>query len=465
MAEPCDQNGTCSTFYEELDHMQLCIPGSGANKIPFSHDQALLDMVRKQYPHWGEVGNVTSVPIARIPKLFLQNIQLTKELQETLKSTQKGDFAEKRLYKMFVGETFSNQPGIIVYPNFNGNELFKSQAAKVEIDMILVHQSKGIFIFNVKNVRGKSRKSSEEIGDEIKNHSNLVRMLLNYKNPNSEHCIPIHAIICNFSDSSNLYFDLEKQSTEYNQKTEKNNQGRTLVFNKEQLTPQAFKKSWLEKLGQAGFKNVTSNKCLEILVARLIALSSLEGSLALIHEKIEKNIAQSVKNENHLVNQLKLCQNDNKFVNRVATLSITTSNKGKKKFILWTNEQIEIIGTVYAHLNDGSTSKGLRLLVAGCKGSGKTVLLTFIAQLAEEMKKSGIAKSEGNILVCDGSFSSPILHKRLQQIFSKSGVSIFSNSSKFLLKRLSLLKQIINKGLESQNYTFHSKTLLLELMW
>ena len=437
------------------------MPGSGANEIPFSYNHALLDMVRKQYPHWREVGNVTSVPIARIPKLFLQSIQLTKELQDTFRSTQKGDGAEKKLYKLFVGETFSNQPGIIVFPNFDGSELFKTQDAKVEIDMILVHQSKGIFIFNVKNVGGRK---SKKIRNDIKKHSNLVRMLLNYKNPNSEHFIPIHTIVCNFHDSSNLYSDLEKQSGN-DQKTTKNNQGRTLVFNKDQLTQQAFKKSWLEKLGQAGIKNVTSNERLEIFVARLIGLSSLEGSLALIHEKIEKNIAQSIGSQEHWDYQFKECPNDKDFVNQVATLSKTTSNKGREKFILWTKEQIEIIGKVYAHLNDGSTSKGLRLLVAGCKGSGKTVLLTFIAQLAEEMKKSGIKKSEGNILVCDGSFSSPILHKRLQQIFSKSGVSIFSNSSKFFSNDCLSLYKFINKGLESQNYIIHSKIRLLELMW
>ena len=311
-------------FNNELNQIQLRMPGSGGNEIPFSHNDVLLDMVKKQYPHWRELGNVTSVPIARIPKLFLRSNQMNKNLQKTFKGTQKGDVAEKKLYELFVGETFSNQPGIIVFPNFDGSELFKTQAAKVEIDMILVHQSKGIFIFNVKNVGGSSA-SSENIRSDIRKHRKLLRMLLNYNNANSERFIPIHAIVCNFSDKGRLYTDLDYEGRDIGEQT--------LVFNKSQLIPETFKESWMSKLDQAGIKDVPWSSCLDILVARLISLSSLEGSLALIHEQIAKSITQAVSKRKHLKNQLENFQIDEDSENYVVSLSKTTDHKRKVYFV------------------------------------------------------------------------------------------------------------------------------------
>ena len=97
MASSEIQNLPNDSFYAELDNYELQMPG-GVH-VPFGDNETLLHMVNKQYPLWKNKGSVTSVPSARIPKLFLHNLQMTKAVADKLKSTQKGDGAEKNLYR------------------------------------------------------------------------------------------------------------------------------------------------------------------------------------------------------------------------------------------------------------------------------------------------------------------------------------------------------------------------------
>ena len=45
---------------------------------------------------------MTSVPVARVPKLFIDSEQMHKKLQQKLKGTIKGEEAEHRLYRLFT---------------------------------------------------------------------------------------------------------------------------------------------------------------------------------------------------------------------------------------------------------------------------------------------------------------------------------------------------------------------------
>ena len=191
-------------FYRELKRLQLQMPGSGGKTVSFSADDVLLNMVRKQYPDWRNQRETTSVPPARIPKLFLHNLQVEKSLEKTFKSTQKGDDAEKQLYKIFMEGDFSGQPGFIVFPNFDGSHLFKTQIARVEIDMILVHQMKGVFIFNVKNVGGKTT-TSKKMEEDIVKHRKFIQMLMHFNNGVAESGTPVHTVVCNFHDATNRF--------------------------------------------------------------------------------------------------------------------------------------------------------------------------------------------------------------------------------------------------------------------
>ena len=418
----CEQKEEAA-FFDELDRFYIHMPGGGGETISFNLDQDLLKMVHKQYPNWKEVGNVTSVPAARIPKVFLHNLQMSKQLEKTLKSTQKGDGAEKMLYTLFLESSFGDEPGVVILPNVNGNEIFETQIAKVEIDMVLIHQNSGVFIFNVKNVGGKSA-SSEKVREDISKHTRFVRMLINYRNA-TQNEVPIHTVLCNFFDSSNKFKDLTEGTEELNDKV--------IVFNKNELNTNQFSVTWKRTVNYCGMKSAAKMKAVDLIVARLITLNLIEGSLALIHEQMETGFLQSVSKKDHLDAQIQSCDQDVGFKEAVVGKSQTVTHRGKRKYILWTKDQIKVISTFYRHLLC-PTKKGMRLLVTGCKGSGKTLLLVFLAKLVEYLHEQENETRYGNTLVCDGSFSCPVLSKFFLKEFSATNVAVYSTASKFILR-------------------------------
>ena len=410
-------------FYQELEGLQLQMPGSGGETVSFSAKDVLLNMVRKQYPDWRNRGEKTSVPPARIPKLFLHNLHMEKSLEKTLKSTQKGDEAEKQLYKNFMGGDFSGQPGFIVFPNFDGSHLFKTQIARVEIDMILVHQMKGVFIFNVKKVGGKSA-ASNKMKEDIAKHRNFVQMLMHFNNAENE--IPVHTVICNFNDATNRFKELSAKTTDI----ESNVFNETIVLNKDELCSTNFTKTWDRIFEKNENKSTSSFLKLDILVARLIALSSIESSLALIHEQMASGYLQSVGSRKHLETQISPCLRDQESVDTITALSKTKNQKGREKYISWTKDQMWVISKVYEHFM-GPSERGLRLLVSGCKGSGKTMLLIFLAQLIQKILQSRGRSPYGDVLVCESSGSCPVLLEHLKQRFDSSNIAVFSYPSEF----------------------------------
>ena len=89
-------------------------------------------MIEQQYPRWKDPGRISSVPVARVPKLFLYGLQLEKSLQKQLKSFLKGDEGETKLYRLFIKESFSGEPGAIVFPNIDSSHVFKCEAGKLK---------------------------------------------------------------------------------------------------------------------------------------------------------------------------------------------------------------------------------------------------------------------------------------------------------------------------------------------
>ena len=419
------QSSEVEDFYKELDDFHIKIPGGGSGTVTFSDNEVLLKMVCKLYPNWKKGGKVTSIPIARIPKLFLHNMKMCKKLQKSFKLTQTGDWAEKELYSLFLGESFPGQPGILVFPNVNGNELFQTKVAKVEIDMIVVHQTKGVFIFNVKNVGGRGA-SSEKIEKDIEKHKRFVRLLFDYRNTNDE--VPIHSVICYFDQgTSSDAFKHLKQKTE-------NSQDKVFVLLKNDLKKDNFPDIWNGMINgktQHKLQTVEWSLTMELLVARLITLNSAESSAALIHEQMKTGFLQSVSKPEHLKTQVKSCkmgQSDRSFEDAVVKLSETENQKGKKKFILWTNEQMEVIAKVYDHLINPANG-GLRLVVEGCKGSGKTMLLVFIAKLSQFLMQQRQEYSDGSVLIYDSSTKARVLMSTLEQELESTGIVLLSNQS------------------------------------
>ena len=401
-------------FKQELQKIRIQMPGSGGETASILDDEVMLNMVRKQYPDWKEKGTVTSVPVARIPKLFLHNLQMAKSLEKIFKPTQKGDLAEKQLYMLFMEGNFSGLPGFLVFPNFDGSQMFDTKAAKVEIDQILIHQTKGVFIFNVKNVGGKSA-SSQKMKDDIAKHRRFLRILATINDTVEGKEIPIHTVVCNFNIVDDKFKKLTEETKDFDDKT--------IVFNKNELTSADFPATWNRTLQTFGDIPESSLPKLDILVSRLIALSSMESSLALIHDQLASGYLQSVTKKEHLENQVQPYSLDKNSTEAIIELSKVKNHKGKEKYILWTKDQMQVISKVYEHFT-GPSGKGLRLVVAGSKGSGKTMLLIFLAKLVEQILKSRSQLAHGQIVVRGSAVASPLLLECLQQQLESTGIDV-----------------------------------------
>ena len=103
------------------------------------------------------------------------------------------------------------------------------------------------------------------------------------------------------------------------------------------------------------------------------------------------------------------------------------SKRGKMKVILWTKEQLEIIAEVYETLtcNDGRL---LRMHVEGPKGSGKTMLLIYLAKLAQAILDANEQKSCKQVIISGGFFDrSAVLLAYLRKVLNGSKVVIFKD--------------------------------------
>ena len=397
-------------FFKELDTFNFRMPGNA--NIPFSENQTFLQMIEQQYPRWKDPGKITSVPVARVPKMFLHGSQLEKLLQEQLKSLSKGDEGEIKLYRLFMDGNFMGQPGAIVFPNFDGSLIFDSQVAKVEIDMVLIHSKKGIFVFNVKNQGGKGT-SVREVEEDIDKHSKFIRMLKNYKSTEDKCFTPIHTVVCDFSNEKTKFANLETNN--------ENTGEHIIVLNKKDLETANFIKTWIFRI--AKISDVVWNTSLDVLVGRLIALASIEGSTSLIHEQMTTGVLQSTKNKEYLEYQLGSLGNNQKLKEPVFEHSEVESRKGKKRFILWTKAQMAVIAKVFNHVTT-SPDRGLRLLVTGGRGTGKTMLLVLLAKMVQSIKEFQTGERTSRTMIMEGTERAKILIAVLKHALHSSNVTI-----------------------------------------
>lgn len=91
--------------------------------------------------------------------------------------------------------------------------------------------------------------------------------------------------------------------------------------------------------------------------------------------------------------------------------------------ILWTKEQLNAINKLTKSI---SKSKGCRIVVSGPRGSGKTMLLIFIANLAKKIFQNHFDDNSNDIVVIrDGRLGrSQILFEKLEEKFNKSGIVV-----------------------------------------
>ena len=354
------------------------------------------------------------MPVARIPKMFLHNTQMEKELEKQQKCLIKGDEAEQKLYRLFVEGSFHNQPGMIIFPNVDGNHFFKSQVGRVEMDLVLIHPKKGIFVFSVKNVGMKLDSLIEKIKQEIEKHSRFVRMIKDYRPVSNNHEVPIHTVVCDFRRSPSDLMRLEEG--------EISAFGKVFVLNKDELKPDAFSQVLASKVFGGGISDITWNDSFDLLAARLTALASLEGASVLIQEKMRQGILQSGFKK-CLQTQIGPHGDIDGLKDIVAQHSEIRKHKGNRRFILWTKDQMRVIAKVYWHLVK-SPERGLRLLVTGGKGSGKTLLLVFLAKMVQSVVKPTSENVSNKVLVYEGSLSSVRLRTMLQEVFASTNIVV-----------------------------------------
>ena len=407
-------------FHEELDTLKIRWPGG--DEISFGDNQNLREMLRCQYPDWKTKGKITSVPTARVPAMFLSPEMMSEKLKKHYKRIQKGDEGELKVYRKFLDGFGSGHDGILILPNIDNNGFFKSKLGCVEIDMIVLHPTKGVFVVSVKN---KDLGEQDEIKEKLKlqadmiKHTNFVLHLSNYKeidqawsSSSAAPLIPIHVVIFHLRSDSVIMQDLETNKEWYSS----NNFEYVIIFQQQQF--EAFREEWCQQLSK--ISDFELGETFEILVSRLVALSSMEGAIALIHNKIVSSDLQSIQIKKKDADEWHQKQLDDIRSNLSDTTkdhlkkcmqsSNVPTKRGKTKVILWTKEQLEVISVVFDALTKNKTNKPLRLLVQGPKGSGKTMLLIYLAKLAKI-----VYGDEGTILVCDGSYgASEILFSQIK---------------------------------------------------
>ena len=397
-AGPSEEASDEEMFFHELKGFKIRIPGGSV--ISFLDNEKMLKLLRQQCPNWEE--KVSSVPIGRVPLLFLQNTQMSTQQQEKFKLLQKGERGESKVYQMLMHD--EKHKGMLVFPNLNGNEIFKSTIAQVEIDTVIAHATKGFFVFVVKNIGGKGL-TPQKMQSDIHRHCNFIRLLIEYGQTNSDRSMPIYPVLCLLQhDDSKERF----QSLSFNGETD------VLILSKTDLTMENFSLEWGRYL--AGLPNHNIDKdVFETSVARLVALMLRDGSGAIIHNKMNTNYMQAFRK-----NKLQFKDFDYPWKSIIEKASQIKFG-GRERIVLWTAKQIEIIKLVLEHLRNADQTGSLRLIVDGCKGSGKTMLLLFFAKIAQQF-----LLQEDKVLVCNAHFLfATELTKLLKNSLSTCGVSVF----------------------------------------
>ena len=202
-----------------------------------------------------------------------------------------------------------------------------------------------------------------------------------------------------------------------------------IVLNKKDLETANFIKTWISRI--AKIPDVDWKSSLDVLVARMIALASIEGATTLIHEQMITVVLQSTKKKEDLECQLGSFGYNEKFKETVSEHSEVESRKGKKRFILWTKAQIEVIVKVFKHVTS-SQKHGLRLLVTGGRGTGNTMLLVVLAKMVQSNKEFQTGERTSRTMVMEGTLRAEVLIAVLKQALHSNNVTFLEDSGEII---------------------------------
>ena len=388
----------------ELRTFKVKYPGN--DEVLLRDSEKIAKFTELYFDDW-KGGKVVSVPPVRDPRIFLAETEVTKSKKKKLKTLYIGEKGEIQVYRKLlnlspIAENHHN--GLLIFPNFNGNLKFSSQAGKVEIDCIILHVSKGVFILSIKNAQNIDL---DEICDDLRKHKAFLRALCDFSTSNPE-AIPIHGIVCSMRKN------IDRKSLEANNFFSADDaQEKQHFFMPDKQ--KSFEANMIEIISDSHSLTEERQKILEVLASRLIVLNSMEGSIAVFHNKMIQDKFQLVKVKKDKKRKPEEPSTSKKpgasetpgEPSSLKTLAgaLESIQNDKKRSILWTKEQFEAISIFYEKMLSyykNNQQNGFRLLVHGPKGSGKTMLLRCFALIAKSLFKNNIIEKDLQIVVCDG---------------------------------------------------------------
>ena len=145
----------------------------------------------------------------------------------------------------------------------------------------------------------------------------------------------------------------------------------------------------------------------------------MESDSVLINGHLQTDLETQIKSAGY---------SDQAFEESVTENSQIQTSKRKKRFILWTPEQMKVLAKVYSHLTTPQEI-GMRLLVLGGKGSGKTMLLVALAKFAASVIEEATGDTSCVVTVMESSFQSVGLQMMFNEQFKSNNIAVFNNSS------------------------------------
>ena len=271
-------------FLKELEALKLHTPGGRV--IPFNNED-LISLFHIQHPNWKHDGRVSWVPTDSDPRHRGRKTPLSIERQKRDRFQQKREYDKSKLHKLLVGIADLNQEGITAFPDITTREVFQTPMAKVQMDLVLAHSAKGLFVFNVYS-QPVTEMTATTIQTEADEHFNFLRAFLKYRHEELINDFPIHTVVC-------LPRDDNKRKVSLLEKMERG-RSRTLIFKKSELKPGIFSSLWKRKLKELPDLNEFDSKAmLDISVARLSFLSSIQSFKLLNYMPVSKT-TKMVKN-------------------------------------------------------------------------------------------------------------------------------------------------------------------------
>ena len=326
------------------------------------------------------------------------------------------------MFKCALGLASLGDVGMAVFPNVD-SQCFKGlKGFHVEIDMVLIHPQKGAFLFNVKNAEKVSPRS---IADDVLRHASFLRQLCR----GSEE-MPVNAIVCSMKKTLDGKFrkTVTDQLTDF--------AGKVFFFQPPDVKD--FSRNWKERvLSEVDDLKGDEAQLVDVLALRLFAINVMTGSLSFLHKKFtDEGFQTMTKSEKDYAKinaelakagveevggdqvEVPLLADDLNRLNIAKASSPSSAvNPNKRVVILWTKQQLGLIHGIMRRLR--SRESGCRILVKGCKGSGKTMIMAHIAQLAKHAL--GIEK----IVVADGRLGSSLVFlDDMKKCFQDSGITV-----------------------------------------